>query len=320
MANTSSRTLRLLSLLQARRYWPGPLLADRLAVSARTLRRDVDRLRELGYPVDAHPGVDGGYALAPGAAVPPLAVDDDEAMALAIAIESQLAGGEGGEAALRALTKIIQVLPRRLRGPLQALRSATTAAPWTTGVSAPMDHTVLTTLALACRDAERVGFKYRAVDGTVSRRQVEPHRLVPLGGRWYLVCYDLDRHDWRTFRVDRISAAVCAGTPFAARATPFADVADFVREAVGGGTSGGRHRVEVTISTPADKVRARVGRWAEVRDDSPTSCTMIMHTDSLDGPLYVLGSIGADFTVVAPPELAALAADWGTRYLRAGRL
>jgi predicted DNA-binding transcriptional regulator YafY len=318
MANTSSRTLRLLSLLQARRYWPGPLLADRLSVSARTLRRDVDRLRELGYPVEAHPGVDGGYALAPGAAVPPLVVDDDEAMALAIAIESQLAGGEGGDAALRALTKIVQVLPRRLRGRLQALRSVTTAAPSITGTAPPVDHDVLTTLALACRDAERIDVDYRAIDGARSHRRVEPHRLVPLGGRWYLVCYDLDRNDWRTFRVDRISSAAGTGAPFAARAAPFEDVAGFVRQAVLGGAAGGRHHVEVRIETSANIVRARVGRWADVRAGSPSSCTMSMQTDSLDGPLFVLGSIGADFSVISPPELTAMAVDWGTRYLRSG--
>jgi predicted DNA-binding transcriptional regulator YafY len=318
MANTSSRTLRLLSLLQTRRYWPGPLLAERLGVSARTLRRDVDRLRELGYPVDAHPGVDGGYALAPGAALPPLVVDDDEAMALAVAIQSHLAAGEGGDAALRALTKIVQVMPRRLRSRLDAVRSATTPAPWTTDLAAPVDHAVLSTLALGCRDSERVRFDYQAANGSPSTRRVEPYQLVPLGRRWYLVGYDLDRHDWRTFRIDRILTAESAGVAFAPRRTPFDDVAVFVRARVLGDAQGGRHRVEVTVEASADTVRRRVGRWAEVHPRTPDRCTLVMETDSLDGPLFALGTIGAPFTVTSPPELAALAAEWGHRFVGAG--
>lgn len=318
MANTSSRTLRLLSLLQARRYWPGPLLADRLEVSARTLRRDVDRLRELGYPVDAHPGVDGGYALAPGAALPPLVMDDDEAMALAIAIASHLTTGEGGEAALRALTKIIHVMPRRLRARLDAVRSSTTPAPWNSDTTAPVDHDVLSTLALGCRDCERVRFGYRAAGGEQTARRVEPHRLVPLGRRWYLVGYDLDRHDWRTFRIDRIITAQGTGASFGPRRRPFEDVAAFVRANVLGETASGRLRVEVVIEAPADTVSRHVGRWARVDSRTPGSCTMTMDTDSLDGPLYALGAIGAEFTVVTPPELVARCADWGSRFTRAG--
>ncbi|MEO7060482.1 MAG: YafY family protein [Lapillicoccus sp.] len=318
MANTSSRTLRLLSLLQTRRYWPGPLLADRLEVSPRTLRRDVERLRELGYPVDAHPGVDGGYALAPGAAMPPLVIDDDEAMALAVAIQSQLATSEGGDAALRALTKIIQVMPRRLRTRLDAVRAVTTPAPWSSEAASPVDHTVLSVLALGCRDGERVRFGYRAANGTTSSRSVEPLRLVPLGRRWYLVGYDLDRHDWRTFRIDRISEAAGAGVPFAPRTRPFDDVAQFVRSRVQSGSPGGRHVVEVLIEAPAEAVTARVGGWAEVRPRTPQSCTMTMETDSFEGPLFALGVIGADFTVLAPLELSAEVREWGSRFVRAG--
>ncbi|ADB34561.1 Helix-turn-helix type 11 domain protein [Kribbella flavida DSM 17836] len=319
MANTSSRTLRLLSLLQARRYWPGPLLAERLGVSARTLRRDIDRLRELGYPVDANPGVDGGYALAPGAALPPLVVDDDEAMALAVAIQSHLAAGAGGEAAVRALTKIVQVMPRRLRARLDAVRSATTPAPWSADLAASIDHDVLLTLALGCRDREHVRFGYRAIDGTRSSRDVEPYQLVPLGRRWYLVGFDRDRRDWRTFRIDRILTAEGTGTPFAPRTPPYADVAGFVRENVLGSAAGGRYRVEVEIDAPAETVSASVGRWAEIRARTPDSCTMTMETDALDGPLFTLGALGADFTVIGPPELVDLAADWGRRFSRVSR-
>lgn len=318
MANTSSRTLRLLSLLQARRYWPGPLLAAQLEVSPRTLRRDVERLRDLGYPVDAHPGVDGGYALAPGAVFPPLVVDDDEAMALAVAIQSQLAAGSGGDAALRALTKVVQVMPRRLRVRLDAVRAVTTPASWSTGTDAPVDHAVLSTLALACRDGERVRCDYQAADGTPSSRRLEPYRLVPLGRRWYLVAHDLDRHAWRTLRIDRITAAEGTGVPFATRTPPFEDVAAYVRERVQGAGAGGRHHVEVVVEAPAERVRARVGRWAEIRPRTADSCTMVMDTDALEGPLYALGAVGADFRVLAPPELTALAAEWGARLTRAG--
>jgi predicted DNA-binding transcriptional regulator YafY len=317
MASTSSRALRLLSLLQARRYWPGPVLAERLGVSPRTLRRDVDRLRELGYPVDASPGVDGGYALAPGAALPPLVVDDDEAMALAVAIQSHLAGGEGGDTALRALTKVIQVLPRRLRTRLDAVRTATTPAPWSPDLAAPVDPAVLSTLALGCRDRERVRFDYRSANGSPSVRRVEPYQLVPLGRRWYLVGYDLDRGDWRTFRIDRIGTAESAGTAFAPRTPPFTDVADYVRTRVLGDALGGRHRVEVDVDASAATVRARVGRWAEVHPRTPTSCTLVMETDSLDGPLFALGAIGVPFRVITPPELVTLAADWGRRFVGA---
>lgn len=318
MANTSSRTLQLLSLLQTRRYWPGPLLAQRLEVSARTLRRDVERLRDLGYPVDAHPGVDGGYALAPGAVLPPLVVDDEEAMALAVAIQSQLAEGNGSDAALRALTKIIQVMPKRLRTRLDAVRTSTTPALWSTGTDAPIDHVVLSTLALGCRDRERVRFEYRAADGRPSSRRVEPFRLVPLGRRWYLVAYDLDRHAWRTLRIDRISAAEGTGVSFAPRTPPFDDVAGYVRGSVQGAGAGGRHHVEVVVEAPAAIVTARVGRWAQVQPRTATSCRMIMDTDALDGPLFALGAVGAEFTVDTPPELATLAAGWGARFIRAG--
>jgi predicted DNA-binding transcriptional regulator YafY len=316
MANTSSRTLRLLSLLQTRRYWPGPLLAERLGVSARTLRRDVDRLRDLGYPVDANPGVDGGYALAPGVALPPLVVDDDEAMALAVAIQSHLANGDGGEAALRALTKIVQVLPRRLRARLNAVRLSTIPSSWSPSVS--IDHAVLSTLALGCRDSERIRLDYRAANGTRSSRLVEPFKLVPLGRRWYFVAYDVDRRDWRTFRIDRIVTAEGAGTTFAVRRPPFDDVAAYVRSNVLGGSPGGQYQVEVIVEAPAETVSGFVGRWADVRARTPQSCTMLMETDALDGPLFTLGSLGADFTVISPPELKTLVADWAARFSRAG--
>ena len=227
MANTSTRTLRLLSLLQAKRYWPGGELADRLGVSPRTLRRDVDRLRELGYPVEAQRGVDGGYQLAAGAALPPLVVDDEEAVALAVGLQAAAQGPVEGiaDSSVRALAKVVQVMPARLRRRVEALAAMTVPAAWDAGTQSPagpaaLDPGVLTTIALACRDSERIRFGYVAASGAQSTRHVEPHRLVSLGRRWYLVGYDLDRQDWRSFRMDRLSEPSGSGARFRPRELP----------------------------------------------------------------------------------------------------
>lgn len=315
MSSTSARTLRLLSLLQSRRWWPGPLLAERLEVSPRTLRRDVDRLRELGYPVDAAPGVDGGYALAAGAALPPLVVDDEEAMALAVAIQSQLSAGAGGEAAVRAFTKVAQVMPRPLRRRLDAVQAVTTPARWGDEAAERVDHHVLGALALACRDAERVRFAYATPHSGSSNRHVEPHRLVPLGRRWYVVGYDLDRGDWRTFRVDRVAGAAGTGVPFAPRTPPFDDVAAFVLAGVQGAEARGegRHHVEAVVEAPAAEVGPRLGGWARVAERTATTCLLSMETDNLDGAVFALGATGARFTVLGPPELATHLRSWVER-------
>src|SRR3954462_4975793 len=223
MAATSSRTLRLLSLLQSRRHWAGADLAGRLGISVRTLRRDVDRLRELGYPVEAQRGVDGGYALAPGAALPPLVLDDDEAVALAVGLQAaatvELAGM--AETSVRALAKGVQVMPARLRRRVDALRAMTVPGAWgNPGTGGAVDPAVLTAVALACRDTERLAFEYTAADGARRGRPVEPFRLVSLGRRWYLVGYDLDRGDWRTFRLDRVSGPPGTGGGVAPRRVP----------------------------------------------------------------------------------------------------
>lgn len=318
MANTSSRTLRLLSLLQARRYWPGPTLADRLEVSVRTLRRDIDRLRELGYPVEAARGVDGGYQLAAGAALPPLVIDDDEAVALAAAIQTQVdtpgAADAADDAAVRALTKIVQVMPARLRRRVEAVRGATTRASWgSVSAASPLDSDVLLTLAQGCRDSERVRFGHRRIDGTESSRHVEPYRLVALGRRWYLVAYDLDRGDWRTFRVDRISDARQTGSRFGARRLPFDDVADYVRTAVSTAGRSSELRAEMIIHAPAEQLRDRFGRWAEITEVDAGSCRLIMTSDSLDWPLFAAATAGAPVTFVSPPELARAAREWSDR-------
>ena len=341
MANTSSRAFRLLSLLQNHRYWAGADLAARLGVSARTLRRDVDRLRELGYPVEAHPGVDGGYQLAAGAALPPLVVDDQEAVALAAGLLLAAAGtaavtqdagaGTAGagldagevtiaEVAARALAKVTQVMPARLRRRAEAIAAMTEPASWNTARTgdAAINPDVLATAALACRDAERIRFGYGAASGERTERHVEPHRLVALDRRWYLVAYDLTRNDWRSFRLDRVVGVPRqTGARFRPRALPAAGAAEFVRRNIA--AAPGRLRVEVVIEAPAAAVRERIGRWATVSASGPARCLVTMTPENLDWPVIALGMTGADFQVLSPPELAERVAEWGARFSRAPR-
>jgi predicted DNA-binding transcriptional regulator YafY len=254
MAATSSRTLRLLSLLQSRRHWAGTELADRLGVSVRTLRRDVDRLRELGYPVEAQRGVDGGYALAPGAALPPLVLDDDEAVALAVGLQAAAQAPVAGmaDSSVRALAKVVQVMPARLRRRVDALRTTTESAVWAGG-GPVVDPAVLTSVALACRDGERIAFGYRTGGGEPADRSVEPHRLVALGRRWYLVGFDLDRADWRSFRLDRLGIRKPAGARFTPRVAPEPAALLTSIDAVFR-----RYRAVVLVAAPAEEVASRV--------------------------------------------------------------
>jgi predicted DNA-binding transcriptional regulator YafY len=327
VANTSSRTLRLLSLLQTRRYWPGDELAGQLRVSPRTLRRDIDRLRELGYPIQAQRGVAGGYQLAAGSALPPLVVDDEEAVALAVGLQAaaQGAGAPGAvegiaEASVRALAKVVQVMPARLRRRVQALGAVTVPAGWEAVGGAPretVDPEVLTALALACRDTERVRFSYTAADGQHTRRHVEPHRLVLLGRRWYLVGYDLDRQGWRSYRLDRLTGPDGTGARFRPRELPAADAAAFVRAGVQSTRTG--YDIEVIVEAPAELVRERIGRWASVAEISVSRCRVRMTADQLEWPVMGLGMVGADFQVISPPELIDWMRDWGARFSRAGQ-
>ena len=317
MANTSTRTLRLLSLLQAQRYWAGGELADRLEVSARTLRRDIDRLRELGYPVEAHRGVEGGYQLAAGAALPPLVVDDEEAVALAVGLQSAAQGPAEGiaEASVRALAKVVQVMPGRLRRRVEALAAMTVPGTWDGGTRPGLDPAVLTTIALACRDTERIRFGYTTAGGEQTARHVEPHRLVSLGRRWYLVGYDLDRQDWRSFRLDRLAGPRGTGARFRPRELPADDAAAFVRARIG--TLRAAYQVEAVAEADAGRVRERIGRWSVVEPEGPGRCRIRMTTDSLDWPMMALGTVGAEFRVVSPPELVDRVRDWGGRFTRA---
>jgi len=333
MANTSSRALRLLSLLQNHRFWPGAELAGRLGVSPRTLRRDVDRLRELGYPVTAHPGVDGGYQLASGAALPPLVLDDDEAVAVAASLRLAATGGitvgpaaadTATEALARTLAKVTQVMPARLRRRAEAVAAMTETASWDparAGQTA-IDSDALAAAALACRDAERIRFGYVAANGERTERHVEPLRLVVLDRRWYLVGYDLTRNDWRSFRLDRLSGTPQpTGARFRPRTLPAADAADFVRRNIAAAPRAGTGtwQVEAVVAAPAATVRERIGRWAAVEEAGPGHCRVTMTTPDSDWPVIALGVAGADFQLLSPPELAGRIADWGARFSRAGR-
>ena len=317
MANTSARTLRLLSLLQTHRYWSGADLAERLEVSVRTLRRDVDRLRELGYPVQAQRGVEGGYQLAAGAALPPLVIDDEEAVALAVGLQAAAQGAVEGiaESSVRVLAKVVQVMPARLRRRVEALRAMTVSAGWVGPARAGIDPNVLTTVALACRDSEQLRFSYSASGGRHTDRYVEPHRLVCLGRRWYLVAYDLTRHDWRSFRIDRLTTPHGTGSRFRPRDLPATDAAEFVR--AGLDNLPRPYRVRVLVDAPAASVRERIGRWSTVEEVDAEHCQVQITTDSLDWPTMALGVINADFQVLEPPELLHQIQDWGARFTRA---
>jgi predicted DNA-binding transcriptional regulator YafY len=301
--------LRLLSLLQTHRYWPGGELAHRLEVSPRTLRRDIDRLRELGYSVDAVRGVAGGYQLRAGSALPPLLLEHEEAVAIAVALRAAASGGE--DTSLQALTKVIALMPPRLRRQMDAVRSQTDGLPWAGGPT--IDAGVLTALAQACRDDEPVELDYTARDGVASRRRVEPHRLVSAGRRWYLVAYDTDRQDWRSFRVDRTSAVRTSGQRFRPRELPGGDAAAFV--AGGIRSMAQRYDVRLRIALLADVVEADIGRWATVTPDGD-GCRVHMPTGTLDWPVMVLGRLDAEFAVEGPPELQELVAAAAARFAR----
>jgi predicted DNA-binding transcriptional regulator YafY len=316
MANTSKRTLQLLSLLQTQRYWRGPELAERLEVSERTLRRDVDRLRELGYPVEARRGIDGGYQLAAGAALPPLILDDEEAVALCVGLQAAVQGGTVAgiaESSVRAFTKVVQVMPSHLRRRVDALVAVTEPAVWgSTG--AGVDPFVLTSVAQACRDDERLEFSYTSRDGARTVRDVEPHRLVLLERRWYLVAWDLTRYEWRSFRLDRLDKPR-RGAHFRPRQLPGGDAADFVRAGIGNMQA--PHSVEAVIHAPAADVRARVGPWASIEEIGHGRCVLRMTADSLEWAAMALGATGAGFEVVSPPELLPYVREWGDRFSRA---
>jgi predicted DNA-binding transcriptional regulator YafY len=313
MRETSARLLRLLSLLQARPDWPGPELARRLEITPRTLRRDVQRLRDLGYPVTATRGVAGGYRLGAGAALPPLLLDDEEAVAVAVSLRTAASQSVTGiaETSLRALAKLEQVLPARLRDAAAALRQATVALP---AAAATVDPDLLTALARACRGRDVLAFRYVSRDGTATQRRAEPYRLVQAGYRWYLLARDTERDDWRTFRVDRIGGPAPTGSRFTRVDPP--DAAAFVANSVT--TAPYRFRARVLVHAPiqvaAEQVPPTTGMLTA---DGPDRCLLVTGADSLDAMAFHLARLDADVTILEPPELIARTRALAARLTRA---
>ncbi|TWD79450.1 putative DNA-binding transcriptional regulator YafY [Kribbella amoyensis] len=297
MLETSARLLKLLSLLQSPREWSGAVLADELGVGVRTVRRDIDKLRSLGYPVEAVPGV-AGYRLGAGAALPPLLLDDEEAVAVAIGLRAAATGNVTGieESSLRALTKLEQVLPSRLRHRVDLLRVVAV----TPATGATVDPAVLMTVATVCRNHERLRFDYLGHDGTASVRTTEPHRLLHTGRRWYLIAWDLDREDWRTFRLDRLTPRIPTGPRFQPREAP--DL-DRTREGIASG--GYRYQATFHIQAPAEVVADQLaGTVATVEPIDDRTCQLRAGSNSLDELLLYPALLGHPFHLqAAPPEL-----------------
>jgi predicted DNA-binding transcriptional regulator YafY len=327
MQKTSARLLSLLSLLQARRDWPGALLADRLDVSPRTVRRDVDRLRELGYPIVATKGPDGGYRLDAGTQLPPLLFDDDQAVALAVALQIATTTGAGiEEAAARALNTVRQVMPARLRRRIETLRVTAVERPVTRPIQ-QVDSGVLMTLGAAVHAREVLRFDYAPAspagtgDGDPSEvppRRVQPHHLITWSGRWYLVAWDLDRDDWRTFRVDRITLRTPTGPRFTPRELPGGTVAAFVTSRFQGsdGSGGWPCRGEVILDLPAAVVLRHTGEGV-VEELGPDRCRLVLGSWSWPGLAAAFGRFDADMKVVGPTELKDAFAHLARRYANA---
>jgi predicted DNA-binding transcriptional regulator YafY len=309
--NTSARLLRLLTLLESRREWPGGELASRLEVTVRTIRNDIARLRELGYPVQATSGVAGGYRLGAGAALPPLLLDDAEAVAVALALRSSAGGGVAGieETSLRALVKLEQVLPTRLRRRVNALQAYTVAV----ASSGPtVDPPVLAAIASACRDTEVLRIDYVAADGTETVRAVEPLRLVHWGRRWYLVAWDRSRNAWRTFRADRLRLRTPNGPHFAPRDPPAEDIAAYVMHNIRSARM--RFEAVVTVHAPAATIIERVPSAVLVEPIDENRCAVHAGAGSIEMLALYLAMMNADFTVSEPPELVTRIRELAERF------
>ncbi|MFI1225631.1 MULTISPECIES: helix-turn-helix transcriptional regulator [unclassified Streptomyces] len=334
MSDTPARLLKLLSLLQTPREWPGGELAERLDVSPRTIRRDIDRLRDLGYPVEASRGSIGGYRLVAGAAMPPLLLDDEEAVAIAVGLRAGAGHAIEGvdEASVRALAKLEQVLPSRLRHRVSALQNAT--VPLTRGDGATIDPQTLTALASAATGRERLRFAYRSGDGTRTKRQVEPYRLVSTGQRWYLVAYDLGREDWRTFRVDRVGEPQATGARFTPRPLPVEDPGSKAGNEGGSDAGSGdaakflarsmrrmqpELRLDVWFGAPAEFVTARLpAGFGAPEPDGAGGCRLRTScTDSLEWVALRLALVDCEFSAQGPPQLVAYLEALGARLTRA---
>ncbi len=312
MTDTPARLLNLLSLLQTPREWPGSELAERLSVSPRTIRRDIDRLRDLGYPVEASLGAVGGYRLVAGTAMPPLLLDDEEAVAIAVGLRAGAGHAIEGvdEASVRALAKLEQVLPARLRHRVSTLQNAT--IPLTRGDGATVAPATLTALAGAVTGREKLRFGYRAGDGAETKRLVEPYRLVSTGHRWYLVAYDLGREDWRTFRVDRVSDPLATGARFTPRELPAGDAAQLLVRSMSRAQS--ELDLDVSFEAPADFVTARLPSHLVPTETGPTSCRLRARaTDSVEWLALRLALVDAPFTIHGPEPLILYVRDLSGR-------
>lgn len=315
MLQTSARLLRLLSLFQAQRYWSGADLSRRLDVTARTLRRDVDRLRSLGYPVHSTSGTAGGYQLGAGAVLPPLLLDDEEAVAVALGLRTSASGSVAGieEASVRALLKLEQVLPPRLRQRVAALHAFILPMA-RRGPTVDADR--LSAIAAACRDHQGIRFEYQDRSGAPSARVVEPHRVVHTGYRWYLVAWDLKRNDWRTFRVDRIAGKLKTSVRFKPRKPPEGDFAVFVSKSLSQVTVS--YRARVTLHAPVEALAKRIPPWAGVLEAiDENSCMLRSEAHSLEGITIHLSMLGVDFQVHEPVELIEYVRTLAERLTRA---
>ncbi|MFI6629012.1 helix-turn-helix transcriptional regulator [Nonomuraea fuscirosea] len=298
MLDTSARLLRLLSLLQTRRDWAGADLARRLGVAPRTLRRDVGRLRELGYPVHSTPGAAGGYRLGAGAELPPLLLDDEEAVAVALGLRTAANGTVTGieETSLRALAKLEQVLPARLRTRVGTLQAHTVRI---NRAGPTVDADVLTHVTAACRDREQLRFDYTTYDGETAQRRAEPHSLVSVGHRWYLVAWDVDRRDWRTFRADRIRLRTPNGPRFALREPPAPDVAAWLHDRLAHGMWPIEGRF--LLHAPAERMAGRTQGLVEPA--GPDRCVLTLRGDDPHLMAVVVAFLDVDFEVIEPVEL-----------------
>ncbi|MFH8758601.1 helix-turn-helix transcriptional regulator [Streptomyces atroolivaceus] len=319
MTDTPARLLKLLSLLQTPREWPGSELAGRLEVSPRTIRRDIDRLRDLGYPVEASRGSVGGYRLVAGAAMPPLLLDDEEAVAIAVGLRAGAGHAIEGvdEASVRALAKLEQVLPSRLRHRVSSLQNAT--VPLTRGDGATIDPRTLTVIASAVTARERLRFGYRAGDGAASKRQAEPYRLVSTGSRWYLVAYDLGREDWRTFRVDRVSEPFATGARFTPRELPAGSESGAELLSRSRSRAQPELHIDVTFEASADLVASRLpAELGALEPGGAHSCRLRTSShSSLEWVALRLALVDCAFEAHGPPELVERLGVLGARLSRA---
>ncbi len=299
MLQSSSRLLRLLSLLQSRRQWSGRDLSERLEIDARTVRRDVEKLRELGYPVRASSGLGGGYQLGAGSSMPPVLLTDDEAVAVAFALRTAAGSvGKMEETAIGLLAKLDQVLPARLRKRASALHAVTISLASAQAVP-PVE--VLSRVASACRDHMKLKLAYMDRDGKRSSRTLEPLRLAHTGSRWYLVAWDVQREDWRTFRVDRIERLISAGPQFVPRKFP-EDIAAYVQRSIRNVSY--RYRMRLRIKGTLEALQKQVPRWCGVLEAAEDGwCTLSTGADSIEMLAALLVMTAADFEILDSHEL-----------------